>query len=199
MLETIFPYRFWNVALLVLALFAVSFAGNPKNAIASPNQTYLMIGDSRFVGMQEAVGDTENVYWIDRVGAGNGLFFEYADQIDASCDRNAVIIYALGVNDLDASRCIDALNSLVSMGFTHVWFSTVAPVDEGLASTYGYTVTNEQIAWFNYEVASNLPYGVGIIDSYSYLAGRGIETDDGLHYHASTYLDWFTFLTSQAY
>lgn len=81
----------------------------------------------------------------------------------------------------------------------HIWFATVPPVDEERAADYGYTITNNQIAWYNYIVTSSLPPGVGVIDSYNYLAGRGIESDDGLHYRESTYLDWFAYIINNAY
>ena len=85
------------------------------------------------------------------------------------------------------------------MGFQHIWFATVPPVDETLAADFGYTITNDQINWYNYLVISNLPLGIGVIDSYSYLADRGIESDDGVHYRESAYLDWLAYLINNAY
>lgn len=156
---------------------------------------YVMIGDSRFVGMQSALPDYEGFVWIDRVGAGNSLFFEHQDDI-LSLDRDATVIYALGVNDLDPSGCVEALSALVENGFRHVWFVTTAPVDDEKAASYGYTVTNDRIARFNDAVLKNLPQGVGVIDAYSYLLSRGISTMDGLHYEPETYQDWFWYMMS---
>lgn len=156
---------------------------------------YVMIGDSRFVGMQAAIPDYAGFTWIDRVGAGSSLFFEYQDDI-LSLDRNATVIYALGVNDLDPSGCVEALSALVENGFRHVWFVTTAPVDDEKAASYGYAVTNDRIAQFNDAVLQNLPQGIGVIDAYSYLLSRGISTMDGLHYEPETYRDWFWYMMS---
>lgn len=188
------------VLLLVMILTVAFFSGGQEAATAqaAPSEHFCMIGDSRFVGMQSAIGAMDDVEWIDRVGAGNGFFFENADQI-ANLDRDTIIIYNLGINDLDSSRCIEALNTLNSMGFQHIWFATVPPVDETLAADFGYTITNDQINWYNYLVISNLPLGIGVIDSYSYLADRGIESDDGVHYRESAYLDWLAYLINNAY
>ena len=190
----------WGTLLLVLTLTITFFLGeqDAEAVQAVPSEHFCLIGDSRFVGMQSAVGAMDDVEWIDRVGAGNGFFFENIDQIE-NLDRDTIIIYNLGVNDLDSSRCIEALNTLCSMGFQHIWFATVPPVDEAKASEYGYTITNHQISWYNYIVTSSLSPGVGVVDSYNYLASNGIESDDGLHYRESTYLDWFAYLVNNAY
>lgn len=164
-----------------------------EDAVAASN--YVMIGDSRFVGMQSALPDYEGFVWIDRVGAGNSLFFEHQDDI-LSLDRDATVIYALGVNDLDPSGCVEALSALVENGFRHVWFVTTTPVDDEKAASYGYAVTNDRIARFNDAVLKNLPQGVGVIDAYSYLLSRGISTMDGLHYEPETYQDWFWYMMS---
>lgn len=183
---------------MILTVAFFSGGQEAATAQAAPSEHFCMIGDSRFVGMQSAIGAMDDVEWIDRVGAGNGFFFENADQI-ANLDRDTIIIYNLGINDLDSSRCIEALNTLNSMGFQHIWFATVPPVDETLAADFGYTITNDQINWYNYLVISNLPLGIGVIDSYSYLADRGIESDDGVHYRESAYLDWLAYLINNAY
>lgn len=196
-----FIQSIWAVMLLAAAMFTSFLAGGQTAEAAQeavPAEHFCLIGDSRFVGMQSAVGAMDDVDWIDRVGAGNGFFFENAEQIDA-LDRDTIIVYNLGVNDLDASGGVKALNALKSMGFEHIWFATVPPVDEARATEYGYTITNNQITWYNYIVTSSLPSGVGVIDSYNYLAGRGIESDDGLHYRDSTYLDWFAYIVNNAY
>lgn len=167
----------------------------PPASEAYIQSNYVMIGDSRFVGMQAAIPDYAGFTWIDRVGAGSSLFFEYQDDI-LSLDRNATVIYALGVNDLDPSGCVEALSALVENGFRHVWFVTTAPVDDDKAASYGYAVTNERIAGYNDAVLQNLPQGIGVIDAYSYLLSRGISTMDGLHYESETYRDWFWYMMS---
>ena len=53
----------------------------PPASEAYIQSNYVMIGDSRFVGMQAAIPDYAGFTWIDRVGAGSSLFFEYQDDI----------------------------------------------------------------------------------------------------------------------
>lgn len=158
---------------------------------------YLFIGDSRFVGMQNTISTEKDITWIDRVGARHGFYWENHDAI-ASFDKNAVVVYALGVNDLDSGACLEALQDLVNLGFKKIYFSTTTPINEERAHSYGYTLTNAQIEGFNYEVTSSLPNGVKVIDAYSYLSNIGIESDDGLHYRGSTYEAWINYLMEYA-
>lgn len=186
-----------------LAAFLLSSVTSSSAFFMTPvahaeEQMYLFLGDSRFVGMHAAVGDYSNAIWLCKVGVGESFFFENEDYINSLDRDNTIIIYALGVNDLDSSSCVQALGELVAQGFQHVWFSTVTPVDEGKASSYGYTITNARIEDFNNTVLFNLPAGVGVIDSFYYLWNSGIQTDDGLHYYPDTYIYWFQILTSQA-
>lgn len=160
---------------------------------AKAAKKYLFIGDSRFVGMESCLPEEDHVVWLDRVGVGHSFFFRNIEDID-DYSRDTIVIYELGVNDLDAERCVEALNDLVSLGFEHIWFTTVGPVDEYQTNSYGYEVTNQQIEEFNQEVVENLPPKVGVIDVYHHLLRSGIETEDGLHYMASTYLEWYQFM-----
>ena len=172
---------------------SLSYEQIPQNAPVR----YLFIGDSRFVGMENSISTDKDICWIDRVGARHGFYWENRDTI-ASYDKNAIVIYELGVNDLDSGACVAALQDLVCLGFSRVYFSTTAPVDEAKAWTYGYTVTNAQINQFNDEVLANLPVGVGVIDAYYYLATQGIDSSDGIHYNPSTYDLWFGYLMQDA-
>lgn len=156
---------------------------------------YLLIGDSRFVGMESTVGSPSDtsVIWVDKVGAGNHFYFENESTI-ADLDRDTVVIYELGVNDLDATACIDALTRLRDAGFRSVWFSTVGPVDDAKMTEYGYVVRNAMIVDFNAKVLAKLPDGVGVVDSYGFLTRNGFGSRDGLHYDAPTYQNWFQYL-----
>jgi hypothetical protein len=174
--------------LLPLVLLAGIFVTG-RTAEAS----YLFIGDSRFVGMQSVVATDSSIEWIDKVGAGHRFYWQNRDAI-AAHDKNTTVIYALGVNDLDASRCLKALQDLSNLGFKRIYFVATTPIDEAKAHARGYTVTNAQIMKFNADVAAALPPRVYDIDAYAYLLEKGIESNDGLHYQAPTYRQWYTYM-----
>ena len=77
-------------------------------------QQYIMVGDSRFVGMQQAVGDAGCV-WIGQVSAGLDWFANTAvPEIDAVVGDGSVIIINMGVNDLgNVWSYLDILNQKV--------------------------------------------------------------------------------------
>ena len=83
------------------------------------------------------------------------------------------------------------------MGFKSIYFVTVTPANEEIASSYGYMINNEQINQFNQQVINNVPSNVKVIDTYDYLRYNGIETDDGLHYKNVTYQMWFNFIVRE--
>lgn len=173
------------LALLMILAFPSPFASAEGEEDFQEPTTYLMIGDRRFVGMQTTVTADPNVFWLDQVGAGS--------------DRDTVIVYNLGVNDLNAQQAITALNALLSLGFRHVWFSTLGPVNEEIGASYGYTITNEQIIQFNDQVAANVPANVGVVDSFYYLWYNGFNTLDGIHYDGPTYSSWYRYLMSSVF
>lgn len=186
------------LALLMILAFPSPFASAEGEEDFQEPTTYLMIGDRRFVGMQTTATADPNVFWLDQVGAGSDLYFQYQELVE-NCDRDTVIVYNLGVNDLNAQQAITALNALSSLGFRHVWFSTLGPVNEEIGASYGYTITNEQIIQFNEQVAANVPANVGVVDSFYYLWYNGFNTLDGIHYDGPTYSSWYRYLMSSVF
>lgn len=148
--------------------------------------------------MQTTITADPNVFWLDQVGAGSDLYFQYQELVE-NCDRDTVIVYNLGVNDLNAQQAITALNALSSLGFRHVWFSTLGPVNEEIGNSYGYTISNEQIIQFNEQVAANAPANVGVVDSFYYIWYNGFSTLDGIHYDGPTYSSWYRYLMSSVF
>lgn len=168
-----------------------------KPTVEEKSNSYLFIGDSRFVGMEKAISTDKQITWIDKVGARHDFYWQNRDRI-ASMDKNTVVVYELGVNDLNSNACIHALNDLASFGFKKIYFLTTTPINEGKTFANGYSVTNNQIASFNNQVVSMLPNTVQYIDTYRYLSNNGIETIDGLHYKNVTYKMWFNFIVENA-
>ena len=169
-----------KLMLLIMFLFS---------AVHCSAASYCFVGDSRFVGMQQSIS-SDDIIWIAEVGATNNFYWENRSYI-SSLDRDIVIIYELGINDLNTSACIEALQDLESLGFRHIYFTSITPVDDYKAIQCGYTVQNYQIEEFNQTVRNNLPYSVAAMDSYEYLTAMGISTYDGIHYINETYQIWF--------
>lgn len=168
-----------------------------KPTVEEKSNSYLFIGDSRFVGMEKAISTDKQITWIDKVGARHDFYWQNRDRI-ASMDKNTVVVYELGVNDLNSNACIHALNDLASFGFKKIYFLTTTPINEEKTFANGYSVTNNQIALFNNQVVNMLPNTVQYIDTYRYLSNNGIETIDGLHYKNVTYKMWFNFIVENA-
>ena len=173
----------------VMFLSCMMFLTLMTSCFASSPYTYCFIGDSRFVGMKEYVETDENIIWIARNSANQGWYWENRDYI-ATLDRNTVMVYELGVNDFNVEGCLDALKDLENLGFKHIYFTSVTPVDEYKEAQYGYSVTNSRIEAFNSAIANNLPYSVAMMDSYDYLNAMGFDTMDGVHYTGYTYKIW---------
>ena len=153
--------------------------------------SHCFIGDSRFVGMKNSVEDY-GVLWIAQVGAGNSWYWTQRDEI-AGLGRDTIIVYNLGVNDMDPYECVSILEDIVNLGFTRVYMVSVTPVDEIVEHEYGYTRTNREIDEYNLFVYQNMPSRVKVIDANVFLTNSGFDTEDGLHYTRGTYknLYWY--------
>ena len=148
-------------------------------------QQYIMVGDSRFVGMQQAVGDAGCV-WIGQVSAGLDWFANTAvPEIDAVVGDGSVIIIKMGVNDLgNVWGYLDILNQKVPQWLEKgavVYYMSVNPVE-----SHPY-ISNDDIANFNNILYNNMPPEVGWIETYSYLLEYGYGTQDGVHFDTGTY------------
>ncbi len=156
-----------------------------------PVRKCVFIGDSRFVGMNNAVSMDDNYECIAKVGAGYDWLISTAipalEELvssDTEVDE-CVIVLGLGVNDTyNIDEYIDAYNELLSE-YT-VYVVSVNPVEEG--SEF---VSNGQIRSFNDKL---LELDIDYIDCYSYLIDTGFETVDGVHYTADTYKKIYYYL-----
>jgi len=177
----------------ILIMFTLIFTTILSSASA---HNYCFIGDSRFVGMKQSVEYNNNVKWIAKVSMGNAWVWQHMNTIQ-SLDKDTIIIYEMGVNDLDSAECISVLNHLKELGFTHIYFSTITPVNEEKCYSYGYSRTNSQIQTYNRNVLNNLPNGVKLISSYDTFINNGFNTLDGIHYTNDTYQMWYQYIMKQ--
>lgn len=169
-----------------------------ENREISQYSKVIMVGDSRFVGMESAVS-FPGCEWICDVSKGlDWLENTAAPQIDAAITENCAIVFNMGVNDISrAGEYAAFLNSKVD-GWTSsgadVYFMTVNPVDRSL---YSGTVTNSDIVNFNNIMSDNLSPWFGYIDTYNDLTTNGYTSRDGLHYTNETYVEIFQYCMNQ--
>lgn len=146
---------------------------------------YLFVGDSRFVGMEETVGNGE-ASWICETAMGLSWLQDSAGPLIDDMDLNGyAVVLNLGVNDLgNVSGYVAYLQEKVPQWREKgaaVYYMSVNPVSAGAS------VTNDQIAAFNQTIYENLPPGTGWIDTMNYLLEDGFTAPDGLHYDSATY------------
>ncbi len=145
---------------------------------------YILIGDSRFVGMNDccSITDEENCFVLAKIGEGYSWFsntaLKQADRvIRTGLFDSWKLIVCLGINDL--GNLEKYLKKYEEIRDTYdIILVSVNPVGNGLK------ITNSQVEYFNGRISeTGLPY----IDTYHILTGSGFETGDGLHYGKNTY------------
>lgn len=154
----------------------------------------ILVGDSRFVQMQEAVGPNYCT-WVAEGGKGYTWFEEKAiPRIDGCVGNGTRIIINLGVNDTrNLQKYITLVNAKAAewtaLGAT-VYYASVNPVWE---NPY---VTEERVEFFNSQMRNSLAPYVHWIDSHSYLTSVGYKLVDGLHYSKETSQVIYAYLLS---
>lgn len=154
----------------------------------------IFVGDSRFVQMQESVGEN-SCTWIAENSKGYKWFSENAvGRIDNCVGQGSKILINLGVNDTKNIQNYLALvnakaEEWTSKGAT-VYYSSVNPVWE---NPY---VTEEQVQYFNSQLQGGLSGNIHWIDSHSYLNSIGYKLVDGLHYSDETYRNLYAYYMS---
>ena len=141
---------------------------------------YLFVGDSRTVGLDEAV---DGISSIAKVGAKVNYLQSVLGDVTKTRGKN--VIFNFGVNDLgNISKYISVYKSLPKefIQNNNVIIMSVNPTD---GSKYG--SWNTDIDKFNKKMKANLPSGVKYLDTNSTLKKEGFKTRDGVHYKAETY------------
>lgn len=159
--------------------------------ISAPTTGVILVGDSRFVQMHQAVGETGAIYIAEERMGYNWLVEEAIPRIDALATKGSKIVINLGVNDPgNIDRYIETVNNWTytwTLRGAKVYYATVNPV-----WTNPYT-SKEQVDNFNQKLKTGL-VGVNIIDSNAYLSSTKLNIVDGLHYDNPTYTTIYLFL-----
>ena len=148
----------------------------------------IMVGDSRCVQMQEAVGGG-GCSWICENSKEFTWFSEVAiPRFDAYVGKGTKVVINMGVNDpehyMQYVELINAKAAEWSLRGAKTYLVSVNPVWEN-----PYT-SQEEVDTFNANVPGML-IGVKWIDTSSWLTANGYRLVDGLHYDAPTYVNIF--------
>lgn len=177
----------------------------PTEAVVE-NKTwkYVLVGDSRMVGMQQEAIRTgtvkPNMTFICEGGEGYNYLNSNLAYIQSLCDSSTILVVALGVNDMgNLNSYISLLNAMADWD-CRIYYSLVTPVNEEkeLASTGSLKITNAAIDSFNANMMIGLDKRIGIIDLSSYMktfiADPSTTNMDGIHYQARIYLNVYNYL-----
>lgn len=152
----------------------------------------IFVGDSRTVGLKQAIGENNKAKFIGKVGEGYSWLSNAAwtsVKTMARSNSDFSIVFNFGVNDLDnIDKYIEFYNSVVKPELgDRVYFMSVNPTKD----PYKGAANNSAIEKFNtkYKAFAGNKY----IDTYTYLNTKGFQSPDGLHYDTQTYKDIYNF------
>ena len=146
----------------------------------------IMVGDSRSVGMHDAMVDYEDPFlYIAQSGEGYEWFVEEGlSQMEKAIKNHPSwpVVFNLGVNDTSAVMKYITLYQSFAGRFpnTDFFYLSVNPLTKD--STL---VVDEQVVVFNQYLKMAFPETY--LDSYSMLKKEGFESADGVHYSDDTY------------
>lgn len=161
----------------------------------------LFIGDSRFVGMDEAVDieSEDHQFVVAKVGQGLPWFKDTAlSSIEKIRQRNTGLthwryVVCLGVNDLrDIDGYLSAYDDIIADSDNELILVSVNPVQNYPS------ITNSSIEKFNAKLENYAEEnGLQYIDSFNHLMDEGYTTTDGLHYDNDTYEEIYSYIEKE--
>ena len=176
--------------ILAPAPAAPAAPAGPAQAVAAPAGV-IMVGDSRCVQMQEAVGGG-GCSWICENSKEYTWFVDKAiPRFDPYVGKGTKVVINMGVNDpehyKDYVATVNAKAAEWAARGAKTYFVSVNPVWEN-----PYTA-QEDVDTFNANVPGMLS-GITWIDTSSWLNTNGYRLVDGLHYDAPTYVNIFNLI-----
>ena len=170
-----------KILFLLLLLFLF-----PINVEAKEESKIYMIGDSRFVGMS-GVDNNDNHVYHAKVSSGYSFMIENLNSIKNNITKNDIVVVNHGVNDLgNKEKYAKFLNNFQEETKCTIYFVTINPINDALATQHGYLVKNNSVIEFNDYMKDNLNKNIKVIDTYSAIIDN-FKTSDGIHYHNETY------------
>ena len=163
-------------------------ADTSDHIVSSSCHHFLFVGDSRTVGMEEAMQDSDDADTCSYIGkVGEGYYWlvnEGIDQLRTSLSKepDATVVFNLGVNDLSEIDRYLAFYPQIFAEYPDASFyiMSVNPVGDACSGA-----SNEEIRDFNAKLKESFPDQY--LDCYDYLEQNGFSTVDDLHYTNDTY------------
>lgn len=157
----------------------------------------IWVGDSRTVGMQQAIGGSDKNEWVCKTAEGYNWFVNTAiGSVNSKLKKDDTIVFNLGVNDLgNVDKYVKKLNSLANGDWKKAKKIIVMSVNPTDSSKYSGGATNEAIKKFNSKMKSGLDGSIKYVDTYSQIKGS-MKTNDGLHYDKATYKSLYNIVRS---
>lgn len=157
---------------------------------------YLMVGDSRTVGMDSVVTSKDTAF-VGEISMGYSWLTATAGPVVKrylAGNPKLKVVFGFGINDLgNISQYISYYRSFMKKyPDAEFYFLSVNPVNETLAASNGYLVKNSEIQAFNAKMKS--AFGAKYIDTYTWLSNEGFSSWDGVHYTGETYRKLYDYL-----
>lgn len=170
---------------------------NSKTDTSTNNySSFVLVGDSRFVGQKSSGFKNSKTTYIASVGKGLTYMKSNEEAMKKKDSKNTAYVINMGVNDLyNANSYVEYINKLAKNYKGDIYYLSVNPVEEGKAANNGYSIKNSDIEKFNSTLKSGLK-NVTYLDSYNYLKNNGFSTTDGIHYDKNTYQKIYSYINS---
>lgn len=170
---------------------------NSKTDTSTNNySSFVLVGDSRFVGQKSSGFKNSKTTYIASVGKGLTYMKSNEEAMKKKDSKNTAYVINMGVNDLyNANSYVEYINKLAKNYKGDIYYLSVNPVEESKAANNGYSIKNSDIEKFNSTLKSGLK-NVTYLDSYNYLKNNGFSTTDGIHYDKNTYQKIYNYINS---
>ena len=168
---------------------------NSKTDTSTNNySSFVLVGDSRFVGQKSSGFKNSKTTYIASVGKGLTYMKSNEEAMKKKDSKNTAYVINMGVNDLyNANSYVEYINKLAKNYKGDIYYLSVNPVEESKAENNGYSIKNSDIEKFNSTLKSGLK-NVTYLDSYNYLKNNGFSTTDGIHYDKNTYQKIYSYI-----
>ena len=168
---------------------------NSKTDTSTNNySSFVLVGDSRFVGQKSSGFKNSKTTYIASVGKGLTYMKSNEEAMKKKDSKNTAYVINMGVNDLyNANSYVEYINKLAKNYKGDIYYLSVNPVEESKAANNGYSIKNSDIEKFNSTLKSGLK-NVTYLDSYNYLKNNGFSTTDGIHYDKKTYQKIYSYI-----
>lgn len=168
---------------------------NSKTDTSTNNySSFVLVGDSRFVGQESSGFKNSKTTYIASVGKGLTYMKSNEEAMKKKDSKNTAYVINMGVNDLyNANSYVEYINKIAKNYKGDIYYLSVNPVEESKAANNGYSIKNSNIEKFNSTLKSGLK-NVTYLDSYNYLKNNGFSTTDGIHYDKKTYQKIYSYI-----